>query len=96
MSVFLNSRAGFPQHNYFNSPILFSMPVFLKVQCIKNIVYIFQVRYFTVPPEVEVHVESKIVSTFSKEFDINSFEAMETETINELATHDTGVEAIKV
>ncbi|CAH3986398.1 unnamed protein product [Pieris brassicae] len=46
-----------------------------------------KVRYFTEPPEVldsEVHVDAKIVSTLAQEFDINSFEAMETEAINSL------------
>ncbi|CAB3242962.1 unnamed protein product [Arctia plantaginis] len=58
-----------------------------------------KVRYFTVPPEIpeaDVNVDAKIVPAFAKEFDINSFEAMETEAINELATHDTGIEAIKI
>ncbi|XP_047521458.1 guanine nucleotide-binding protein-like 3 homolog [Pieris napi] len=46
-----------------------------------------KVRYFTEPPEMldsEVHVDAKIVSTLAQEFDINSFEAMETEAINSL------------
>ncbi|XP_022115488.2 guanine nucleotide-binding protein-like 3 homolog [Pieris rapae] len=46
-----------------------------------------KVRYFTEPPEIldsEVHVDAKIVSTLAQEFDINSFEAMETEAINSL------------
>ncbi|KAH9645516.1 hypothetical protein HF086_000044 [Spodoptera exigua] len=58
-----------------------------------------KVRYFTLPPETpesDIHVDAKIVSTIAAEFDINSFEAMETEAINELAAHDTGVEAIKM
>ncbi|XP_035457750.2 guanine nucleotide-binding protein-like 3 homolog [Spodoptera frugiperda] len=58
-----------------------------------------KVRYFTLPPETpesEIHVDAKIVSTIAAEFDINSFEAMETEAINELAAHDTGLEAIKM
>ncbi|KAJ8732990.1 hypothetical protein PYW07_015589 [Mythimna separata] len=58
-----------------------------------------KVRYFTLPPETpdsEIHVDAKIVSSIAAEFDINSFEAMETEAINELASHDTGVEGIKI
>ncbi|CAH0626787.1 unnamed protein product [Chrysodeixis includens] len=58
-----------------------------------------KVRYFTLPPETpesEVHVDAKIVSTIAAEFDINSFEAMETEAMDELAAHDTGVEGVKI
>ncbi|XP_075970898.1 nucleostemin 1 [Anticarsia gemmatalis] len=58
-----------------------------------------KVRYFTLPPETpdsEVHVDAKIVSSIAQEFDINSFEAMETEAIDELASHDTGVEGITI
>ncbi|CAG4976600.1 unnamed protein product [Colias eurytheme] len=46
-----------------------------------------KVRYFTEPPETpvsEVHVDAKIVTSMAQEFDINSFEAMETEAINAL------------
>lgn len=52
---------------------------------------ISQVRYFTEPPETmesEVHIDAKIVTEISKEFDINSFEAMETEAMNELDTQN--------
>lgn len=58
-----------------------------------------KVRYFTLPPETpdsEIHVDAKIVSAMDKEFDINAFEAMETEAINELASHDIGVEGITI
>lgn len=54
-------------------------------------------RYFTEPPEEEtnIHVDAKIVSTIDKEFDINSFEAMETEAIDALQD-GKDAEAIKV
>ncbi|XP_034824896.1 guanine nucleotide-binding protein-like 3 homolog [Maniola hyperantus] len=57
-----------------------------------------KVRYFTVPPETpdsEVHIEAKIVSSMAPEFDINSYEAMETEVINSLGDNTTE-EAIKI
>ncbi|XP_013136247.1 PREDICTED: guanine nucleotide-binding protein-like 3 homolog [Papilio polytes] len=56
-----------------------------------------KVRYFTEPPEEEtnIHVDAKIVSTIDKEFDINSFEAMETEAIDALQDAKD-VEAIKI
>ncbi|CAG9560702.1 unnamed protein product [Danaus chrysippus] len=55
-----------------------------------------KVRYFTEPPEVEseVHVEAKIVNSLAQEFDINSFEAMETEAIDALGNNDG--DAIKI
>ncbi|KAJ0179710.1 hypothetical protein K1T71_004301 [Dendrolimus kikuchii] len=58
-----------------------------------------KVRYYTEPPETldsEIHVDAKIVSATTEEFDINSFEAMETEAINELATHGDAVEGVKI
>ncbi|KAG6460826.1 guanine nucleotide-binding protein-like 3 homolog [Manduca sexta] len=60
-----------------------------------------KVRYFTEPPETlesDVHVDAKIVSAAdeAKEFDINSFETMETEAINALDQHNNGVEAFKI
>ncbi|XP_072940500.1 guanine nucleotide-binding protein-like 3 homolog [Epargyreus clarus] len=50
-----------------------------------------KVRYFTEPPETldsDVHVEAKIVSSMAQDFDINSFEAMETEAMNALNSPD--------
>ncbi|KAM3961640.1 nucleostemin 1 [Aphomia sociella] len=58
-----------------------------------------KVRYFTEPPETpdsEVHVDAKIVTDIAKEFDINAFEAMETDTMSELDTHRTNGDAIKI
>ncbi|XP_026751070.2 guanine nucleotide-binding protein-like 3 homolog [Galleria mellonella] len=58
-----------------------------------------KVRYFTEPPETlasEVHVDAKIVTEIAKEFDINSFEAMETEAMSELDAHRTDGEAVKI
>ncbi|XP_013201078.2 guanine nucleotide-binding protein-like 3 homolog [Amyelois transitella] len=58
-----------------------------------------KVRYFTEPPETldpDVHVDAKIVSAVAQEFDINSFEAMETEAMGELDAHRTDVDAIKI
>lgn len=51
-----------------------------------------KVRYFTEPPEQNenIHIDAKIVSEEAKEFDINSFQAMETETIDALASHGDG------
>lgn len=46
-------------------------------------------------PDSEVHVEAKIVSSLAPEFDINSYEAMETDVINSLGDNSTQ-EAIKV
>lgn len=59
---------------------------------------IFQVRYYTEPPETpdsEVHVDAKIVSTLAQDFDINAFEAMEAETIDTLGGTNVD-DAIKV
>ncbi|XP_073951728.1 nucleostemin 1 [Choristoneura fumiferana] len=50
-----------------------------------------KVRYYTEPPETpeaEVHVDAKIVSAVAQEFDINAFEAMETETMDALGQVD--------
>ncbi|XP_059052494.1 guanine nucleotide-binding protein-like 3 homolog [Achroia grisella] len=58
-----------------------------------------KVRYFTEPPETldtEVHVEAKIVTEIAKEFDINSFEAMETEAMGQLDAHRTDAEGVKI
>ncbi|RVE42247.1 hypothetical protein evm_013106 [Chilo suppressalis] len=58
-----------------------------------------KVRYYTEPPETpdsEVHVDAKIVSAVAKEFDINSFETMETEAINMLASNTTDADPIKI
>lgn len=58
-----------------------------------------KVRYYTEPPETpdsEVHLDAKIVSEAAQEFDINSFEAMETEAINQLAANGEGVEGVKI
>ncbi|CAK1552840.1 unnamed protein product [Leptosia nina] len=57
-----------------------------------------KVRYFTEPPQIldsDVHLDAKIVSTLAQEFDINSFEAMETEAINSLNVQPTD-DAIKI
>ncbi|XP_068630368.1 guanine nucleotide-binding protein-like 3 homolog [Battus philenor] len=57
-----------------------------------------KVRYFTEPPEeqTDVHVDAKIVSEIAKEFDIKSFESMETEAINALQEGKDDVEGIKI
>ncbi|KAL4710532.1 hypothetical protein ACJJTC_008934 [Scirpophaga incertulas] len=57
-----------------------------------------KVRYYTEPPESsqEVHVDAKIVSAVAKEFDIESFEAMETQAVDELATQSSSFEPIKI
>ncbi|KPJ01594.1 Guanine nucleotide-binding protein-like 3-like [Papilio xuthus] len=57
-----------------------------------------KVRYFTEPPEEDtnIHVDAKIVTTEAKEFDINSFEAMETEAIDALQSGKDDVEGIKI
>jgi hypothetical protein len=41
-------------------------------------------------------VDAKIVSAIAQEFDINSFEAMETEAMNALSEHANETESIKV
>ncbi|KAB0795362.1 hypothetical protein PPYR_12201 [Photinus pyralis] len=47
-----------------------------------------KIRYYTVPPESDgdVHVSSKIITESVKEFDLENFESMETEVLNEI--HD--------
>ncbi|XP_063378870.1 guanine nucleotide-binding protein-like 3 homolog isoform X1 [Cydia fagiglandana] len=57
-----------------------------------------KVRYYTEPPETmdsEIHVDAKIVSAAGEEFDINAFEAMETEVMDALNDGNT-TEAIKI
>jgi hypothetical protein len=43
-----------------------------------------KIRYYTIPPEDECdpHISSAIVQQMAAEFDISSYEAMETETLN--------------
>lgn len=43
-----------------------------------------KIRYYTIPPEDEhdSHVSSAIVQQMAAEFDISSYEAMETDTLN--------------
>ncbi|XP_028162357.1 guanine nucleotide-binding protein-like 3 homolog [Ostrinia furnacalis] len=58
-----------------------------------------KVRYFTEPPltpDSEVHVDAKIVSAAAQEFDINAFEAMETDAMNELSANVAEIEPIKI
>lgn len=58
-----------------------------------------KVRYFTEPPETadtDIHVDAQIVASIAKEFDINSFEAMETDIVNSLNTDSTKIEPIKI
>ncbi|CAH2075544.1 unnamed protein product, partial [Iphiclides podalirius] len=57
-----------------------------------------KVRYFTEPPEEseDVHVDAKIVTAAAQEFDINSFEAMETEAIDALQTGNEDLDGIKI
>lgn len=46
-----------------------------------------KIRYYTVPPEDDqnrIHISSEIVSKIAKEFDIDTFETMETEVLNEI------------
>lgn len=51
-----------------------------------------KVKYFTLPPEdlnaASIHLDAKIVTEIAKEFDIENFEAMETETLAALKTSD--------
>ncbi|KAJ2946886.1 hypothetical protein O0L34_g16219 [Tuta absoluta] len=57
-----------------------------------------KVRYFTEPPETSssaVHVDARIVTSIAAEFDINSFEAMETEAISQL-DQGSSIEPIKI
>ncbi|KAI5644041.1 GNL3L/Grn1 putative GTPase domain-containing protein [Phthorimaea operculella] len=57
-----------------------------------------KVRYFTEPPETpasDIHVDAKIVTSIAAEFDINSFEAMETEAISQL-DQGSSIEPVKV
>ncbi|KAL0840084.1 hypothetical protein ABMA28_015403 [Loxostege sticticalis] len=58
-----------------------------------------KVRYFTEPPETpdsEVHVDAKIVSAAAQEFDINAFEAMETEVMDQFNSNALDIEPIKI
>jgi nuclear GTP-binding protein len=43
-----------------------------------------KIRYYTIPPEDEhdPHISSAIVQQMATEFDISSYEAMETDTLN--------------
>ncbi|KAK7863423.1 hypothetical protein R5R35_006502 [Gryllus longicercus] len=45
-----------------------------------------KIKHYTEPPEIgsDVHVDAQIVQTMAKEFDISSFEAMETDVIKAL------------
>lgn len=46
-----------------------------------------KIRYYTVPPEdkeSDVHLGAKIITEVGKEFDIDSFETMEAETLTRL------------
>lgn len=46
-----------------------------------------KIAYYTLPPEEsnkDVHVSAKIVSEIAKEFDIETFEAMESETLGSI------------
>lgn len=50
-------------------------------------IYSGKIKYYTIPPEEnqdDVHISAEIVTESAKEFDINSFEAMETEMLNNL------------
>jgi len=49
-----------------------------------------KIRYYTIPPEDEndPHVSSAIVQQMAAEFDISSYEAMETDTLNAGLTQD--------
>ncbi|KAK5645484.1 hypothetical protein RI129_006784 [Pyrocoelia pectoralis] len=47
-----------------------------------------KIRYYTIPPEdsdADVHVSSKIITESVKEFDLENFESMETELLNEIS-----------
>ncbi|CAH0554574.1 unnamed protein product [Brassicogethes aeneus] len=46
-----------------------------------------KIKYYTIPPEAnenDIHLSSKIVSEVAKEFDLDSFEAMETDILNKM------------
>lgn len=46
-----------------------------------------KIKYYTVPPEVDesnVHISSEIVTDIAKEFNIEEFENMETEILNNI------------
>jgi len=47
-----------------------------------------KIKYYTIPPEEnhsDVHISSAIVSEIAKEFDLDNFESMETETLNKIS-----------
>lgn len=46
-----------------------------------------KIKYYTMPPEShqEVHISSAIVSEIAKEFDLDNFESMETETLDKIS-----------
>lgn len=55
-----------------------------------------KVKYYTLPPEdiqENGHVDAKIVSNFAEEFDLNSFEAMETEMLGNLTSPNEEITA---
>lgn len=46
-----------------------------------------KIKYYTLPPEEnenDIHISSSIVSEVAKEFDLDSFESMETDTLNRI------------
>lgn len=46
-----------------------------------------KIKYYTVPPEVDessAHISSEIVNEIAKEFNIEEFESMETEILNNI------------
>lgn len=59
--------------------------------------YSGKIKYYTVPPEenpTEVHISSAIVTEIAKEFDLDNFKSMETETLAGLNTNaDAGKDA---
>lgn len=57
-----------------------------------------KIRYYTIPPEDEhdPHVSSAVVQQMAAEFDISSYEAMETDTLNAGLTQDLVVRGMVI
>lgn len=58
-----------------------------------------KIKYYTLPPEEpseNVHISSKIVSEIAKEFDLDNFEQMETDTLNTLEEEHKKQESILI
>lgn len=52
-----------------------------------SLVFSGKIKYYTVPPEIDessAHISSTIISEEAKEFNIDEFESMETEILNDI------------